>query len=234
MKEGAGFGFGFGERHHHHDEDETPPTTGVSGTRAHQIVDAILAILQDVSGPTGLYKTIRRTPYRTLLPTDLPALTVFILREDFSADGGVNQGFIKFKNNITIGIAVARGFNEVGGLDGDIDTDADLIRRSLLTNAQFTKRYQWGGLFEGVPTMSRSQTWPQDAEAFMVELRLELVFTVRQWFFPIITDHLYEMDVDFKLGGRDSKTEGIRVLIDLPQEEPEDDDDGDEGTTGNS
>jgi len=149
------------------------------------------------------WKTLRKVPMPTLLRDELPAVSVFVLDEEAPSDGAPNLAFMKYVNDLTIGISIARGFEDTVYLDGGLDWDVALILNGALTNAQFTRRIQRavGGLFESVPRYRRELKFSESGEAYMAEARLAVTFRYRQWFYPTIVDDLEQVHVTAKIGG---------------------------------
>jgi len=142
----------------------------------------------------SVYKTVRKVPMPTLLPTDLPALSVFELSEDAPALGLPNMGYISYKNDTTIGISVSRGFEDTIYLQGGLEYDVQFIKNTLLTNAKFTRRWL-GALFESIPLYRTRYIYAAEGETYFGELRLEMTFRFPEAYTPSITDTLDEIDV---------------------------------------
>jgi hypothetical protein len=184
----------------------------MSSTQAVVIRDAIVDRIN--AGLRGVFKTVRKTPLPTLQPTDLPACSVFVLGEDEPSDGAPNLGHLKYLDDCTIGISVARAFDDPKLLEGALDDDVGTIKALLLTDASFTKRSA-DGYFESVPRIRRNWVFSNQAEGYLAELRLEMTFRFRETFLPVIPDALKEIDVTVV----DPKTgrELAEQLIELPQ-----------------
>jgi hypothetical protein len=191
-------------------------------SRSIQIRDAIF---ERITGLTGVYKTLRKTPMPTLQPADLPACSVFIDREDKTSDGSPNIGAIKYIVEATIIIGVMRGFNDPVFMEGGLDDDFLTIEHLLLTDASFTKRGP-GGLFEAIPSTSRRWRYEQTGEAYFAEMRLEMPFRFRQMFVPLVPDKLKTIHKDIQVP---AGTPPLEEVIELWQPEG-DENGGDQGS----
>jgi hypothetical protein len=144
----------------------------------------------------GTYATTRKVDMPTLTGTDLPALSVFMMRERMKPDGDANVAAPRFVTTCTIGISVIRGFDDPVVTDGEIDADVDAILDILLRDLTFVGVPPAGiGLFEGVTRIDRQRLFAQQGETYFVETRLELDFEYRAYFDPIIIAPLLEIAV---------------------------------------
>jgi hypothetical protein len=144
----------------------------------------------------GAYTTTRKTDVPTLNGADLPALSVFMMRESMKPDGDANVAVPRFIATCTIGISVIRGFDDPVVTDGEIDADVDAILDALLRDLTFVGVPPAGlGLFEGVTRVDRRRLFAQQGETYFVETRLELDFEYRAYFDPIIIAPLLEISV---------------------------------------
>jgi hypothetical protein len=157
------------------------------------IRDQIVSRLQAATA-LAPYGKIRKTPLPQAQPSDLPILSVFVMNEQSSRDG---EGYPQFERNITIGISVVRGFEDPVTLDGEIDGDIALIENTLLTDPTFVGKTPQG-YFESVEGMTCRRLFPQVAETYVCELRLEMTFKTRVDFDPIVVDDFKKMVVDTK------------------------------------
>lgn len=171
------------------------------------------AIYSRIEGLTGRFKTLRKVPMPALQLDDLPAASIFVLLEDENSDGDPNASYLKYKNDVTIGISVARAFDDPVYLDGKLDFDISMIKSILLTDDSFTAR-RAGGLFEAVPRMKRTWVFAQEAEAFYAELRLEMTFTYRESFMPPVRDPFQVVDV--VVPKPETNAEQIEAIYNLP------------------
>jgi hypothetical protein len=170
---------------------DTPDRSGVL------IRDAVFNLLSPLS--PDVYLTARKIGMPPLQPDQLPALSVFILGEDGPALGQPNMGIIKYRTDTTIAISVTRGFSDPIYLQGGLETDVQFIKDTLLTNAQFTRRW-YGALFESIPSYKSRYVYATEGEAYFGELRLEMVFRFPEVFVPDIEDELKEIDVTVEFG----------------------------------
>lgn len=161
------------------------------------IRDAVFNFFSPLS--PSVYKLARKVGMPTLQPDQLPAISVFELAEDAPPLGLPNMGPIAYKNDTTIAISVARGFEDPIYLQGGLEQDVQFIKTTLLTNAQFTRRW-YGALFESIPSYRVRWVYGAEGEAYFGELRLEMVFRFPEPFVPEITDTLQEVDVEIDYG----------------------------------
>src|ERR1700676_4705677 len=111
-------------------------------------------------------------------------MSVFLLAEDAPPLGLPNMGPIAYKNDTTIAISVARGFEDPIYLQGGLEQDVRFIKDTLLRNAQFTRRW-YEALFESIPFYKVRWIYSPDGEAYFGELRLEMVFRFPEVFVPV-------------------------------------------------
>jgi len=169
---------------------DPPPRSG------ELVRDAVYDLLLPLKGP---FVTVRKVPMPTLLPDQLPAISVFLMAEDAPALGLPNMGIIKYTNDTTLGISVTRGFDDPIYLQGGLESDSQFIKNALLTNAQFTRRW-YGALFESIPSYRQRYLYMSEGEAYFAELRLEMVFRFPEVYVPDIEDELKEIAVTVEYG----------------------------------
>jgi hypothetical protein len=166
-------------------------------TTATAIREAIYSRLSTLPG----YAKVRRELTPQLQPSDLPCLSIAIVSEDMVEDGDANTGEPHFITNITIGISVARGFDNPVTLAGEIDSDVDAIETKLLTDPSFVPPSTSypppveaePALFEAVTRITRRREYPFDGEAYFCELRLEVTFETRIIFIPLTPDEFQKV-----------------------------------------
>jgi hypothetical protein len=172
-------------------ETPTPVRSGVA------VRDSVAALLRPLS--PSVYKTFRLVGQPAVQPGDLPVLSIFILREEAGSRGDYNTVIpVAFTNDATIGISVARGFDDPDYLRGAVEDDIQFIKNTLLTNAQFTRRWP-GALFEGVPSFRTQWIYADQGEAFFAEMRLELMFRLPEVYVPTTEDRLEEIKVTTRI-----------------------------------
>jgi hypothetical protein len=153
------------------------------------------AIITRLDAPVLLgYGAVRRTPVAPLQPSDLPALTVYVISESLTPDGDGNAGELRFIATSTIGISLVRGFTDPATLDASIDVDLDKIETGLFTDPSFV-HFGADGYFESISNMTRRRLYPQSGETYFAELRLEISFVNRIGFDPVIPDHYKGMSL---------------------------------------
>ena len=178
-------------------------------TQAITIRDAIISRLEVATALTP-YGKIRRTPLPQAQPDDLPILSVFVMNEQSSRDG---EGYPQFERSITIGVSVVRGFDDPMTLAGLIDADIALIENTLLTDPSFVGKHPQD-LFESIEQMTCRRLFPQVAETYVCELRLEMTFRTHADFPPRADDDFEMIVVDTKPLDATSNTPLIRSEYD--------------------
>ena len=139
------------------------------------------------------------TAYPSLNTTMLPALQVSVARpgEVMTPDGQAGMGFPHFVAEATIGISVLRGLDDPMVLDGQADTDFDLILETLLNDPEFVSPNKF---FRGVTrVVYDKQPFQQAAESYLLELLLRITFDYQIGFGPVPTVPL--QDVAVAIGG---------------------------------
>jgi hypothetical protein len=145
------------------------------------------------------FLTARKVGMPTLNPDELPNISIYTLAEDAPALGLPNMGIIKYRNDMTLAISVTRGFSDPVYLQGGLESDVQFIKNTLLTDADFTRRW-YGALFESIPSFRTRYVFTDGGEAYFAELRLEMVFRFSEVYTPVITDEFRELDVKVKHG----------------------------------
>ncbi len=183
-------------------------------TAATRIRDAIV----DRLTPVVSWGKVRKTQLPQLQPTDLPALSVFIMGERLGPDGDTNAGEPRFESETTIGISVVRGFDETLVLDGLMDVEVDSLEATLLSDPTFVRSYHDSvdpPFFESVESITRRRLFPQTGETYFAELRLEMVFMVRVDFPPNLSATLDHVRMTSAPANSGEHTPTISVDIDL-------------------
>ncbi|MCJ2102452.1 hypothetical protein [Methylobacterium sp. E-046] len=192
-------------------------------TDALRIRDGIVERLRALPGLPVM--TLRTQPVPQLQEDELPGLLVVIMGETLSPDGDANAGPPRFEADIMIGISLVEGYDTPERIDGDIDEMITLIETALLTDPTFVRgvdpskpeddpeRYP---LFEAVTRLQRRRLFPQDGETYLGELRVEITFTKRVSFEPVIPDVLEHVVITARPAGAGPGTPGIGLSIDIP------------------
>ncbi len=122
---------------------------------------------------------------------DLPYCAIFISREAMAPDGDSNVGEPRFVSDVTIAISVVRAFTESSTLDADTDQDFADIANALLTDPTFV-RFGRDPLFESIERIDTRRLYPQVAETYVCELRMEMTFRTRIGFEPVVFDDYHD------------------------------------------
>lgn len=192
-------------------------------TDALRIRDAIVERMQAIPGLP--VTTLRTQPVPQLQEDELPGLLVVIMGETLTPDGDANAGEPHFEADITIGISIVEGYGTPEQIDGDVDEMITLIENALLTDPTFVRgvdpakakddpeRYP---LFEAVTRIQRRRLFPQEGEMYLGELRVEITFTKRVSFEPVIPDVLEHVVITARPAGAGPGTPPIGLTIDIP------------------
>ena len=175
-------------------------------TQATQIRDAIFQLLQTLPG----YVRVRKVPMRQLQPEETPSLTVYSADEVLTADEDATASVPHFIHEATFNISVIRGFDDPLVLDGKSDDDMDVIQETLLRSPTLNS------MFEGVLMIRRSHAWPQQGDAYYVELRMEMTVQYRSSWDPVIPDDFLTATVTLAPGGDLAAAQEV-AIIELPQ-----------------
>jgi hypothetical protein len=170
-------------------------------TLATQIRDAMFSRI--VAAMPTAFKTTRKIPFPTLEPDMIPALGVYLLREQMSPDGDDNDGPPRYMVDAVIGIMLIDLAADPGVLEGKVDDKIDLIENTLLSDYTFLDLRDSATnqpIIESVPQISRTYQFPRDGESYYVEARLQMTFRFRCKFPPVLLHDLNEIDVDVRQG----------------------------------
>lgn len=171
-------------------------------THASLIADAALARLR-VALPT--LKKYRRTPMQQTTPSDLPLVSVYVLREHREALGDHNAGEPHFKNTVTLGIGIqisAAGDNQFV----ELEEHADTVDRALLQYPSFL------AMFEGVVSMDRRSGYSQAGETNLAQTMIEMVVTYQNIFPPDVVDDFLQVGIT-RTYGTDGQPDPSRPQI---------------------
>ena len=139
----------------------------------------------------------RKVSLPTLNSTDLPALQVIFVNDRMTPNGDANTGPIEFLVDTTIMIQTIRSFDDPIVLDGHADDDLDAILDALLTDATFSNPPAGSPFyFEGVSSIDNVREAIQnEAEGYLLQASLRLVFQWRCLFSPPALNWLEEVDI---------------------------------------
>ncbi len=174
-------------------------------TEATAIRDRMFALAQTLPG----YTKFRKVPVRQISVADCPCVSVITAEEDATADGDVTAGPPHFVHEASYHLSVLRTLTDPLTLDGQIDADLDALQNLILRDVTLN------GMIEGVASMRRSRAYPQDGEAYFVELRFEITVQFRSLWNPVIPDAFTGLDVDSRPPGATDWSPYIPLTIDV-------------------
>ena len=184
----------------------------MSTMHALEIADAAFAIVKTIPG----WNSTRRTPMVQVNPEDLPALGVYILREQWSADGDANAGEPSFVHDLSLGfsgaIALTDAVTQLTVLDGLMAA----ICSALLTNPNFI------ALSEGIASIDRRLVFSKEAETSLAEIQIEMRVQYRSNWPPLTPDDFNTLHVKtgFPAGGTQAERDAVQQAeaeYDIPQ-----------------
>jgi hypothetical protein len=170
-------------------------------TLATQIRDATFSRI--VAAMPTAFKSTRKIPFPTLSPDMLPALGVYLLREQMSPDGQDNHSVPRYMVDAVISVMLIDLANDPAVLEGAIDNTLDLIENTLLSDYTFLDLRDSATnqpIIESVPMISRMYQFPRDAESYYIEARLQMTFRFRCKFPQAMLTDLNEIDVTVQQG----------------------------------
>ena len=167
-------------------------------TQAAEIRDKIYELLLPLPG----FVKVRKVAQRQLQPEETPAITIVRGEETMNHDGDPNVGEPRFMHDATFHISIMRGFDDPLVLDGRSDDDLDLILQTLLTDQSFV------AMMEGILSIRKSTAWPQQGDAYYVELRVEIAVQFRSFWEPVVVNDFRSMTIR---GPNDLPVQGITL-----------------------
>jgi hypothetical protein len=155
---------------------------------ASQIQAQAMALLQ--AGFGTRFATYRLTPMTRVIPTDLPVLGVYIIRERREPWGQANQGEPKFNHALTLGFS--------GGVAVDTDQQSTMpdleetmseLDDLLLSDPSFVN------LTDGIEAMDRVSQFAKIGETTLYEIRVEMVVAFQGDWEPNVPDWFDTLNV---------------------------------------
>jgi len=164
-------------------------------TIANYIRDA--AVTRIVAANIKPWKAVRKSPIPTLQTDQLPALGIYMMRENMSPDGDSNCGPPRFIADAVISFAVIDLASKPDVLDGSVDTAIDLIETTLLCDGSFIDLRDLNGqpIIDSITNISRSYQFPQIGETYYLECRLQITFRYFCFFEPVAPNLLTTVSV---------------------------------------
>jgi hypothetical protein len=143
------------------------------------------------------WKVTRKSPIPTLQIGDLPALGVFIMRENYQPDGDSNVGPPRYIVDAVISVAVIDLASKPDVLEGSVDARVDTVLNTLLQDGSFIDLRWTDGkpILDSVPAIVRSYQFPQIGESYTIECRLQMTFRFMCFFEPLAPNAFTAVDV---------------------------------------
>lgn len=165
------------------------------------------------------WKSTRKFPLPTVQQDQLPVLSVFLLSENMEPDGDENVSVPRFISTVNLAMSVLESADKPDTADGALDPLVDLIEDTLLQDPSFVSLTDANGnaLIESFPEIRRSYSFPQQGEAYFIEVRLVLSIKFRCFFEPKAPNALTEVDVDTKPFDGSVQSGTYTTSITLPQ-----------------
>lgn len=155
-------------------------------THALSVVDKVAALASTVAG----WKTVRRTPMLQVQPEDLPALGVYLLREQWSPDGDANAGEPQFEHELSIGMSGAIALTDALGQLTTLDGMMASLCTTILSSTSFI------AMIEGINSIDRRLTFTKESDTPLAEIQIEMRVGFRSNWPPLVVDDLEVIHVE--------------------------------------
>ncbi|MGY3278129.1 hypothetical protein [Bradyrhizobium sp. S3.7.6] len=157
-----------------------------------QIVSRIQALYE--------WKSVRKVPTITTQSDQFPRLGVYLIRENESQDGDANVGVPRYIDDAVIGISIMHTLTDPAVLDGAVDDMIDNIKNTLMQDYTFVSLKDANGDFmlDSIPNISRSYSFPNNGESYVIEGRLQMTFRFNVKYDPIFPNLLRKVMVDVR------------------------------------
>lgn len=161
-------------------------------TIATQIRDAMFTRLTTPAFP---WLSTRKIPVPPIQIGQLPALGVYLIRENFTPDGDSNVGPPRYIVDAVIGVMVMEESSTPSVLEGSMDALVDLIEDTILTDPTFLTIKDSNGefLIDSVPNISRTYDFPKDGETQYIQARLQFTVRFMVIYPPVLTNNFNTM-----------------------------------------
>jgi len=191
-------------------------------TLATQIRDAAFNRIQKAMRVD--FKSLRKAPFPTFQTDQLPALGVYLLREDMTPNGDPNVGEPNFKVEATLGISILDDASSEDVLDGRVDKLLDRVEDTLFKDGTFVRLRTPDAptgtpLLEGFTRVTRTPTYHKDGESYYLEMRLQISCQFRCYYPPNAPNALTQVGVTvqpFGPGATSQTGDTLTTEIDLP------------------
>jgi len=153
-------------------------------TIATYIRDAIMVRLK--AADIMQWGSVRTSPFPTLQPDQLPALGVYLMRENYSSDGDGNVGPPRYIVDAVISISVTNLQSDPNALDTSVDNAVNDIEETLLCDGTFIDLRDLNNkpIIDSIPNITRTFQFPQNGETYYLECRLQMTFRFMCYFEP--------------------------------------------------
>lgn len=172
---------------------------------------AVRDALADRISKLGTFITVKRSIVEQIEPADqLPAATVFIIRESAASFGDANAGEPHYANTVTLGITVTISEGEQMDLEPTLDIYADQVITVLLQDPEFLSG------IESVESWEQTQSFPSQGETYYAEGRIQasIVCHPKYWE-PIVLDDYRKTVLVTRQLGSDPQAPALETVIDL-------------------
>jgi hypothetical protein len=161
-----------------------------------------------VAGFGTRFKTYRKTPMMQVIPSDLPMLGIYILREQRTPMGNANHAEPKFKHLMTLGFSGAvHAETEEQNQLYELEQWMSELDDVLLTNSKFVN------LTEGVTGMDRQSQYAKVGETTLFEIRVEMVLEFSSNFPPKVVDDFETLHVTTQFPDKAHADSGTPQII---------------------
>jgi hypothetical protein len=159
------------------------------------------------------FRTYRRTPMLTILPADLPALAVYLLRDREAPIGDSNTGEPKFNHFAHFGISAAI-------LTSDMDTQLELVEAKVHAARQVLYTTpKWIALTAGIESTDGKLVFWRQGESPITEYEMEMVVRFETVWPPDVRDDYLTLHLETAFPNVDerSKVQQVKRTWDIDQ-----------------
>lgn len=155
--------------------------------------DAVYSRL--VAAPSFDWKMTRKVPVPPFQSEHLPALGVYMVREEFGPDGDANTGPVRFMVDAMIGVAILDLHSKPEILDGKMDTTIEQALDAVLTDPTFFIVTDTLGtpIQPSIEKILRTTDYPKEGETQYALGRLQITLRYYTIFPPVLKNDLQEI-----------------------------------------
>ena len=167
----------------------TPPyyVIGFNSNQGVTIRNSIMSRLSSMTVNSVSLASTRVVPILTMQPDQLPALSVFIIKEDAAMDG--NTSIPQFKVSLELMLALTVMSSDPVFIDGSLDQFAAAVYNILLTDPTFLAQ------FEYVEKITREFAFKKEGESYIAEIGIRLTVSYRSRYEPLAPNSLTLIDI---------------------------------------